>query len=266
MQLLVNSWLKIKHNFPRSRSFLFSVVQRNRWLYRTLLFRYVDAKDRKDGVAGGLRLPPAELRYRVSSSPDAAAFLRLGENCARDIQSALATVGRQLDSFSHILDFGCGCGRTLLHLPKYVPAATVHGADIDPDAISWCQKHLRFAEFNVVDPLPPTDYPAGTFDLISAISVFTHLDEDYQLRWLEELRRIAQPGAFLLLTVDSSRAGEDGFAFLSSYEEGIFPKWYQNAFHSKEYVFRIYSRFFNVVDYIPQGMNNHQDVVILRKS
>ena len=96
--------------------------------------------------------------------------------------------------------------------------------------------------------------------------MFTHLDEDYQFRWLEELRRISTRGAVLLLTIDSSLAGEKDFVFQRSYEDGLFPAWYQNAFHSEKYVRENFGRYFEVLGYLPKGMNGHQDVVVLRKS
>jgi SAM-dependent methyltransferase len=239
-------------------------VQRNRRLYRWLLFRHVDAKDRANGAAANL--PPAELRYRVSSSPDAQNFVTIGKTCANDIQSALRETGQELAEFERILDFGCGCGRTLIHLKDLAPHAQFDGTDIDDAAIEWCKQNLRFATFKVGQASPPTDYAADSFEFIYAISVFTHLDEDYQFRWLEELRRIAKPGGVLLLTVDSSLVGEKDFVFQRSYEDGLFPAWYQNAFHSGKYVIENYGKYFEVMGYFSKGMNDHQDVVVLRKS
>ena len=239
-------------------------VQRNKRLYRWLLFRHVDAKDRANGAA--VNLPPAELRYRVSSSPDAQNFITIGKKCAHDIQSALRKAGHDLAGFERILDFGCGCGRTLVHLKDLAPRAQFDGTDIDEGAIEWCKEHLRFATFKVGQASPPTDYASESFDFIYAISVFTHLDEDFQFQWLEELRRIAKPGGVLLLTVDSSLVGEKDFVFQRSYEDGLFPAWYQNAFHSAKYVRENFGKYFEVTRYFARGMNEHQDVVVLSKS
>jgi len=246
------------------RRVLIKAVQRNKRLYRWLLFRHVDAKDRANGVAANL--PPAELRYRVSSSPDAQNFITIGKKCAADIESALRKVGCDLAKLEHILDFGCGCGRTLIHMKELAPHAQFDGTDIDARAIDWCKEHLRFATFKVGQASPPTEYAPDSFDFIYAISVFTHLDAPYQFQWLEELRRIAKPGGVLLLTVDSSLAGEKDFVFQRSYEDGLFPAWYQNAFHSEKYVRENFGRYFEVLGYLPRGMNEHQDVVLLRKS
>lgn len=239
-------------------------IQRNKRLYRWLLFRHVDAKDRANGAAANL--PPAELRYRVSSSPDAQNFVTIGTRCAADIESALREVGCELAEFERVLDFGCGCGRTLIHLKDLAPQAHFDGTDIDEGAIHWCKQNLQFANFRVGQASPPTDYAPDSFDLIYAISVFTHLDENYQFQWLEELRRITKPGGVLLLTVDSSLVGDQDFVFQRSYEDGLFPAWYQNAFHSEKYVRENFGKYFEVLGYLPRGMNEHQDVVLLKKS
>lgn len=63
-------------------------------------------------------LPPTPLRYRVTGNRDGDAFLRAGKRSYNDIQQALQTIGRDLDSFSTILDFGCGCGRALRWMPR----------------------------------------------------------------------------------------------------------------------------------------------------
>jgi SAM-dependent methyltransferase len=246
------------------RRVLIKAVQRNKRLYRWLLFRHVDAKDRASGAA--INLPPAELRYRVSSSPDAQNFINIGKKCAADIQSAMRKVGCELTQFDRVLDFGCGCGRTLVHLKDLAPQAKFDGTDIDEAAISWCKEHLRFGTFKVGQASPPADYGSDSFDFVYAISVFTHLDAPYQFRWLEELRRITKPGGVLLLTVDSSLVGDKDFVFQRSYEDGLFPAWYQNAFHSEQYVRENFGKYFEVMGYLPRGMNEHQDVVLLKKS
>ena len=259
MSLLVNLWQGLPEEV---RLPVLRVVQRNKPVYRRLMFWHTDLKDKAN--ANRSDLPPAELRYRVGASPDADEFVNVGKVCANDIQAALKKSGFDLGSFSRILDFGCGCGRTLMHLKSLAPNADIEGIDIDARAIEWCKEHLSFATFSLSKELPPIDYAADSFDLIYVISVFTHLDENYQFRWLEELRRIAKPGGVVLLTLHGLE-GDGEFVFKHSYEKGLFPGWYQNAYHSKKYVFESFSRYFQVLDYFPQGLAGHQDIVVLQK-
>lgn len=257
MSLFVKAWLRLPERVRRP---LIRLLQRsNRGLYRTLLFRWIDLKD------GSTSLPPAELRYRVSGVPDVETFIQIGARCAEDIREALAQAGYDLRSFERILDFGCGCGRVLIPLSKLTDSARLYGTDVDRKAIEWCHAHLRFAEFAMGADDPPTGYGAETFDLIYAISVFTHLDEDYQFRWLAELRRITRTGGIVLITLHEAPAGRPGFVVEDTYEKGLFPAWYKNAYHSEEYVRANFSAYFAVLSYIRQGMNNHQNVLLLRK-
>ena len=260
VSLLVNMWRSIPEGirFPILR-----VVQKNKPVYRWLMFRHADLKDRANGRWD--HLPPAELRYRVGGSPVAEEFVTIGKTCAGDIQTAVQRVGQDLSSFDRILDFGCGCGRTLVHMKALAPNSKFDGIDIDATAIEWCKRNLNFGSFSLSKEKPPLDYASDTFDFIYVVSVFTHLDEDYQFLWLEELRRIARPGGILVVTLHGLENNDKGFVFERSYEKGLFPSWYQNTYHSKNYVFANFGRYFEVLDYIPGGMNKKQDAVVLRK-
>ena len=247
--------------------------------YMRVLCWYIGLRERRYAKKTEFaRLPPASLRYRVHGAPDVEGFLKVGKMCSEDIQAALERIGKDFDSFQNVLDFGCGCGRTLVWFASRAQSSHLYGTDVDAEAISWCRNNLDFARFGVNEPLPPLEYPSETFDFIYAISVFTHLDEDYQFRWLDELKRVTRPEGIVLLTVHGRHVWKDlpredvvdieerGFKFVpSNTMKGIFPEWYQNAYHTKEYIFDRYSKYFNVLDYIPRGMSKRQDVVVLQK-
>ena len=138
----------------------------------------------------------------------------MGRTCVEDLKNSLRLIGRDLYSFENVLDFGCGCGRALRHFHDHPLSFQMYGTDIDAEAIAWCRRKLPFVTFRVNDPLPPLPFAAGTFDLIYAVSVFTHLDEGHQLAWLKELKRVSKPGAILLLSAHGRfaqlRASHDG--------------------------------------------------------
>jgi SAM-dependent methyltransferase len=99
-----------------------------------------------------------------------------------------------------VLDFGCGAGRTLRHFLAEAEAGELWGADIDTASIAWLKKTF-------CPPLnawrctagPPLGLEQGSFDLIWAISVFTHLTEA-STPWLLELHRMLKPGGLLIAT------------------------------------------------------------------
>jgi SAM-dependent methyltransferase len=99
-----------------------------------------------------------------------------------------------------VLDFGCGAGRTLRHFLSEAETAEFWGADIDAPSIDWLQQTLcppLHALRSAVDP--PLPLERGSFDLIWALSVFTHLT-DNSLAWLLELHRVLKPGGTLIAT------------------------------------------------------------------
>jgi SAM-dependent methyltransferase len=235
-------------------------------------------------VAEEIPLPPPLLRYRVHGTLKPEHFSALGRMCVDDLNKALNFIGKNFESFSNVLDFGCGCGRTLRHLSN-LKGPRLYGTDIDRKAIQWCGSHIPFCRFTVNDAKPPLPFPADNFDLIYGISVFTHLDEDYQFAWIGELKRVAKSGAILLLTVHGTPAQEialregalsvteltvirkKGFLFKSG-STGTFkldglPDFYQTAFHTKAYLYGLWGKFFRIRGYLEGGLIGHQDLVVL---
>ena len=139
-------------------------------------------------------LPDSDRRFRVIADRDANAFLVSGATDFHRIDRAVVAVSdRHLHEFNRVLDWGVGCGRVARHFPSE-RAGSLTGIDIDPDNVEWCASHLvgTFVPCRMAPPLPFED---GGFDLIYGVSVFTHLREAMQFRWLEELSRIMARGA-----------------------------------------------------------------------
>jgi ubiquinone/menaquinone biosynthesis C-methylase UbiE len=226
-------------------------------------------------------VPPAKLRYRVHGSLDKRSFLQVGITLAQNIRDLCALVGRDIYSYEDVLDFGSGCGRVIRNFQDAPPSCRFYGTDIDSELVSWCKKYLPRVRWGTNGHLPPLPFSDDTFDLIYAISVFTHLDEEYQHAWLRELRRIAKRGATIILTVHGeycisklaasyqSQVHSYGFVFLSGSRGRLkldkLPDFYQASYQIQEYIRREWSAYFDVVRYLERGINNHQDAVLLRK-
>jgi SAM-dependent methyltransferase len=98
------------------------------------------------------------------------------------------------------LDFGGATGRVSRHMTRH-PQREVWLCDINVNWIAWIDQFFNRpvqAFQNRIQPSLPIE--DRYFDLISAYSVFTHLDQD-EMPWLLELRRILRPGGYLYLTV-----------------------------------------------------------------
>jgi SAM-dependent methyltransferase len=242
-------------------------------------------------------VPPPELRARVHGSEDLQSFESIGRNVADELWAA-AGPRVALDAVSRALDFGCGCGRVMNYFCRSFPGS-IYGTDIDAEAINWCQENLRaigtFAQNGVWPPLP---YGDQTFDLIYSVSVFTHLPQSMEVAWLTELRRVAKPGALLLLSVH----GEDlipkfsillrqcfkgkfspirlvqlfslfvgrhmraaSLVYLQTDRTPGLPNFYQAAFHSQRYIRKRWGQVFEIDAILPKGINNHQDLIVCRR-
>lgn len=87
----------------------------------------------------------------------------------------------------HILDAGCGTG---LMLHELRPLGTAEGVDISDEALQFCRKrgleNVRNAD------LLDLPFPAEQFDVVTALDVLEHLDDDTGA--LREFRRVLKPG------------------------------------------------------------------------
>jgi SAM-dependent methyltransferase len=98
------------------------------------------------------------------------------------------------------MDFGCGPGRTLQHFLSEAETGEFWGVDIDAASIAALQEnHCPPLHVMRSEVAPPLGLERGSFDLIWAISVFTHL-ADNSLPWLLELHRLLKPGGLLIAT------------------------------------------------------------------
>jgi SAM-dependent methyltransferase len=229
-------------------------------------------------------LPPDHLRARVHGSTDVMGFIKEGSTAYAQLERFLRRYcSKSLEDFESILDWGCGSGRML----RYVPAAALRkltGIDIDAQAIEWCRQAFPEGRFFATAAEPPTPFAAESFDLIYANSVLTHLRQKDHLAWLSELFRVAQPGAMLLLTtagerswwgrrLPSSRFLQWRVECAGFYEGGRNTNladlgvgdYYRNVFISPDFIARNWSTLFEIVDFVPCGIGNLQDLTILRK-
>lgn len=222
----------------------------------------------------GLPLPSPDLIRLVAGTSDVAWFLKAGEKAAESIASALTKRGVDLASGGSILDFGCGCGRVVRHWSRM--RARIHGCDANPLLVEWCRRNLPFAAFEVNRAKPPLPYADGAFDLVCALSVFTHFPAHLQQPWIEELHRVTRPGGHVMLSVhgesyvpeltpDERRRFEAGELVVRGAD--AVGRNACAAFHPPAYVHRVLGGRFKVVDHLPQGAagNPDQDLVVLNK-
>lgn len=110
--------------------------------------------------------------------------------------------GAELDSY---LDFGCASGRVLRHFACQRKKVETHGSDINRQHVDWILRFLdpRIRVFQNTS-IPGLPLPDNSVSLVSAFSVFTHI-ETFETAWIAELTRVLKPGGLAWLTFHSER-------------------------------------------------------------
>jgi len=211
-----------------------------------------------------------------------------------DIVRALAaTTDKPLVSFRSWLDFGVGVGR-LARMFKGFTGRYV-GVDVDVRIIGWLRANLPWVQAIRTAPGMRLPFPDAHFDMIVSVSLFTHLNEADQQFYLSELHRVAQPGAHIVITVHGEKALEramsqksvleilsvdqsdlhrarialssgSGFHFVrqsghlttNNYEYGI-------TFLARRWIDAAWTKWYDVLMFVPGGIHDFQDVVVLRR-
>jgi len=103
---------------------------------------------------------------------------------------------------SNVLDFGCGWGRFLRLLSKFVPAKQLYGVDPWRKSIELCHSTGMKGNIHLSDYLP-RDLPFidQTFDFIFSFSVFTHLSKKVTEISLNTLQGHLGQNGVLMVTI-----------------------------------------------------------------
>lgn len=166
-------------------------------------FRLLQARHRAENrrfraAHPGVPLPPDYLMYE-SFRLSYRSYYAGGRETAEWLCDQLAPYLRLENQ--HLLDWGCGPGRVVRHLPAVVgPGCRFTGTDANAQSIAWCRAHLPGITFLANEMRPPLALPAATVDAAYGISIFTHLSREGHESWLAELLRVLRPGGVLLLT------------------------------------------------------------------
>lgn len=193
-----------------------------------------------------------------------------------------------------VLDFGCASGRVIRHFAAQSNIADIWGSDINARHIRWLTEHMP----HTVKPVFNHCFPAlpirdNSVDVISAFSVFTHIDT-FETGWLAELRRIMHDDGIAYVTVHNEdtwnlirdqadneenrlvqavlqsdptvrdklqRPLEDRRTVYRFMQSGPYRA---NVFHSNNYLRQVWGRFFKIEEIIPQ-YHVRQTVLVLRK-
>ena len=192
-----------------------------------------------------------------------------------------------------VFDFGCASGRVIRHFAAQSDIPEIWGSDINRRHIRWLYEfmpHTIKPIFNHCIPtLPIRD---NSVDIITAFSVFTHIDT-FETSWLAELQRILSDDGIAYITVHN----EDTWAAIKKSVDdksnrlvqsiiNVDPSFRQTlmgdmpdtksvyrfsqsgpyraqVFHSNNFLKQVWGRFFTIEEILPLH-HARQTVLILR--
>jgi SAM-dependent methyltransferase len=157
----------------------------------------------------GFPVPPLHLLWDAQSHTDYETYKTSGEESAalywKLIQQYVGSGGA---ASWRVIDWGCGPGRIIRHLPalsrSHPDRFEFYGTDYNRTSIEWCRRSLPGITFNPNRLAPPLDFEEAFFDVLYCRSVFTHLSKELHFAWLGELCRVVKPGGVLMLSTQGN--------------------------------------------------------------
>ncbi len=193
-----------------------------------------------------------------------------------------------------VLDFGCSTGRLVRHYVAQTEVPEIWGSDINARHIRWLSEYLPERVKPIANHcLPTLPIRDNSVDIVTAFSVFTHIDT-FETCWLAELARILRDDGLAYITVHN----EDTWNLLGhqidnpenrlvqsllkidpeilaklqqpmadtrlSYRFTQVGPYRAQVFHSNNYLRNVWGRFFKIEAILPEH-HVRQTVVVLRK-
>lgn len=233
-----------------------------------------------------LVVPDSELVFATQGMSDSFQYKESSIPGVRTIQSYLRHAGVAPETLSSMLDFGCGTGRLLVGWWAAGWSGPLAGCDVNSELIGWVQRHLPTEmRFDATAYRPPLPYGDASFDLVTAVSVFTHLGWASEEEWARELSRVLRPDGVLLLTLHGETYvhhtwSSDPQAVREFRRKGFLTFGGAEtsnqfaSFHTRRAVRRLF-REFSIRAFFPNGrvrgcgvpfpVAAHQDVYVLRR-
>lgn len=189
-------------------------------------------------------------------------------------------------SCGRYLDFGGSTGRIFRHFATQTDAWDVWTCDFKASSVEFNLKYFpaRIRPF-LNTSFPSLPLPDEYFDLITACSVFTHIDEA-ETSWLLELRRLLKIGGLACISIHNGATWTDMVPELRATVERFRPEianeptlpadrlvvtfrddgdpYKCNTFHSDNYIRQNWGRYFDIRDIQPHFLGEQAMVVCQR--
>ncbi|HZL41831.1 MAG TPA: methyltransferase [Verrucomicrobiae bacterium] len=224
------------------------------------IFRFIIAHS-------GFASKDAAIQYYFDDGAKSAQKLRklLAEDCHLDVDTGNL----------RLLEFASGYGAVTRHLKGALPACRIIGCDIHPEAIRFVQS--LGVEAAQSAPRPEDLHFDTGFDVVFALSFFSHMPKSSFGRWLHKLASVLKPGGHFIFTTHGmiSRKSfpdwafdKDGFYFVPfSEQKDLSTAEYGSTVVKPQYVYDQLARIPDVelVAFHEGFWWEHQDTFVIRR-
>lgn len=133
-------------------------------------------------------------------------YLSDGWRTMVELMTILEHVNRPLLKFNSMLEFAAGFGRFTRHLAKALPGK-VTCSDVQAESVDFLKKSFGVDGFYSSHEPDTLNFPAQ-YELVFALSMFTHVPLEMWGPWLKCMYRGVAPGGLLVITIHNEDAAK----------------------------------------------------------
>lgn len=217
--------------------------------------------------------------FLLSRLPDEQAavtqYFKRGDYSAAKLADMLHSCATSSDRPLRLLEFAAGYGSITRHFPNHLPASVrVTCCDIHAEAVEFIRDRMGYPA--VVSTAIPEQLPIEPgFDVIFALSFFSHMPEKTWSRWLYVLLGKLAPGGSLIFTthgVSSLLRAKypldkfDGFIYRKESEQkDLDTEEYGHTIVSPRFVASSIPRGYHIAAFQEAEWEEHQDLYVILK-
>lgn len=202
-----------------------------------------------------------------------------GVSSAKKLQNLLVSkLGLKLTSDTSLLEFASGYGCVTRHLVKELAPIKIVSCDIHEAACTFLDSAIGVK--TILSATNPEDLNVenNSFDVVFALSFFSHMPDHSWGRWLKSLYGKVKPGGYLIFTTQGMASrkyyknpiiSDNGIWFTpNSEQKDLDVADYGNTIVTTEYVEKavgniLHQKIFHLVE---AGWWEHQDLYVVRKA